>query len=134
LAALIEDVTYEDVLITKPWWWAVWIGPQQQQEPHTALGDKCSLTYPFPNACPTQGCVRFHSVALRRVRVVEPLLAPGVVLGNASNPMANITFDSVVFDFGRRPLKGRFPWGRKYRCQHAQLRSMGGTTPVPECV
>merc|ERR1712224_496681 len=126
-------ITFEDVRIDRPWWWPVWIGPQQQQEPHSALGDKCSLTYPFPDACPTQGCVTFSDILLRNVRIVQPLLSPGVILGNASNPMINVTFDDVVVDFGARPLEGRFPWGRKYQCEHANVRSLGATQPVPQC-
>ena len=33
LRAIIEDIVFEDVTILKPFWWAVWIGPQQQHEP-----------------------------------------------------------------------------------------------------
>ena len=43
--AVISDVTYEHVSMVRPWWWAVWIGPQQQHEPGSALGHKCALTY-----------------------------------------------------------------------------------------
>ena len=60
------------------------------------------------------------------------LLSPGVVLGNATNPMTNVTFDGVRVRFGARP-RGAFPWGRKFRCAHAAVRSVGGTQPAVEC-
>jgi hypothetical protein len=57
--AEITNVVYEDFRIVHPSWWAVWIGPQQQHEPKSALGLKCALDWPITNQCPTQGCVGF---------------------------------------------------------------------------
>ena len=133
--SILEGITFEDVRMDKPWWWAIWIGPQQQQEPHQSLGDKCSLEYglPLQNHCPTQGCATFANITLRNVQITDPLLSPGVVLGNASNPMTNITFDGVTVDFGANPLRGRFPWGREYKCEHAGIASLGATSPKPAC-
>ena len=68
------------------------------------------------------------------MRVSEPLLSPGVILGNASNPMRNVTFDNVRFDFGTDPLRGSFPFGRAYQCDHAAVQSVAGTVPAPKCV
>ena len=120
--------------IDRPFWWPVWIGPQQQHEPGSALGHKCALTYPlFGTPCPTQGCATFANITLRDVRVTDPLLSPGVVLGNATNPMENILFDGVRVSFNGSAARGRFPWGRKYRCEHAAVRSVGGTEPAVEC-
>ena len=86
--AEITDVTYEDFRILKPEWWSVWIGPQQQHEPKSALGDKCALDYPITDKCPTQGCVTFSDIVLRDVAIHDPVLgSPGVILGNSSNPM-----------------------------------------------
>ena len=64
----------------------------------------------------------------------DPLLSPGVVLGNATNPMAGVTFDDVVV---RTPsnatLRGRWPFGTNFQCEHAHVSSVGGTTPRPVC-
>ena len=131
--SLITAITYENVVLDKPWWWAIWIGPQQQHEPGSDLGSKCALDYPITDHCPTQGCATFSDITLRNVTVNDPLLSPGVVLGNASNPMRNIVFDGVKVAFSKDPLRGAYPWGRKYLCQHAEVKSIGGTTPPVEC-
>lgn len=130
--AIIEGITYENITMHRPFWWAIWIGPQQQHEPHSALEGKCGLDYPFGHAsCPTQGCVTFANITLRDVRIEQPALSPGVVLGNASNPMRNITFEDVRTTFGPGKADGRVPWGRAYRCEHAAVRSVGTTDPKP---
>ena len=120
------------------YWWAVWIGPQQQHEPGSSLGNKCALVYPIAQTqCPTQGCATFANITLRNVTITDPALSPGVILGNASNPMSNIVFDGVrvVSSFGDAQPHTRdlYPWGRAYQCEHAQVRSIGGTDPQPSC-
>eukprot|EP00930_Biecheleria_cincta_P058225 TRINITY_DN44083_c0_g1_i1.p1 TRINITY_DN44083_c0_g1~~TRINITY_DN44083_c0_g1_i1.p1 ORF type:complete len:528 (-),score=79.84 TRINITY_DN44083_c0_g1_i1:162-1646(-) len=131
--SIIDGITYENVRITDPFWWAIWIGPQQQHEPGSALGDDCALEYPLcKSSCPTQGCTTFSNIAMRNVQIERPMLSPGVILGNASNPMINITFTRVNVDFGgaKYPLRGRFPYGRNYLCHNAQITS-AGSSPVP---
>ena len=54
--AEITNILYEDFQILHPSWWAIWIGPQQQHEPKTALGQKCALDWPISPSCPTQVC------------------------------------------------------------------------------
>lgn len=132
--ALLEDIRFEDVRIDRPFWWPVWIGPQQQHEPGSALGHKCALVYPlFGTQCPTQGCATFRNIHLRNVTVNDPLLSPGVVLGNASRPMQGIVFDGVRVRFGDNPLRGRFPWGRDYMCKAADVQNVAGTVPALQC-
>ncbi|CAJ1374283.1 unnamed protein product [Effrenium voratum] len=124
---LIADITYEDIKIEKPLWWAVWIGPQQQHEPGAALGEKCALDYPL-GSCPTQGCVDFRNITLRNIAVHEPKLSPGVILGNSTNPIQNLVFDNVrVIKPGYLPFKG------KYKCEHVIGTVTGGSGPQPEC-
>lgn len=132
--AIIEGIAYENVTITKPVWWAVWIGPQQQHEPGSPLGSKCGLLYPLTPHCPTQGCATFANISLRNVLIDDPLLSPGFILGNASNPMKAVAFENVRVRFSNdKPLRGAFPLGRKFLCEHAQVSSAGGTTPEPMC-
>ena len=123
----ITDILYEDIEISKPSWWPVWIGPQQQHEPGSALGDKCALDYPV-GPCPTQDCVDFRNITLRRIKITDPLFSPGVILGNASNPMTGIVFDNVTVE---RP--GVFPFDKKYKCEYANGMVLGDTSPVPGC-
>jgi len=133
---VIQDILYEDVAITKPSWWAVWIGPQQQQEPHTALGRKCSLLYPLNKGktCPTQGCVDFRNITLRRVTITDPALSPGVLLGNASNPMQGVLFDTVhVLNSKNKSLaRGYWPFKGNYECANVHGRAVN-SVPVPPC-
>ena len=125
----ITDIVYEDVTMTDPVWWPIWIGPQQQQEPGSKLGRDCALQYPL-GQCPTQGCVTFSNITLRRVTVKgHALFSPGVLLGNASNPMRNVVFEDVVFE---NPA-GRLPFPGGYKCESVDGVVLGRTSPVPSC-
>ena len=128
-SAVIENIVYEDINITYPRWWAIWIGPQQQHEPGQTLGLKCPLDYPITSRCPTQSCVTFNNITLRNIHIEKPVLSPGVILGNQSNPMRNIVFDNV-----RVNDPGKWPFDNTYQCKHAHIRSIGGTMPAPLCL
>ena len=124
----LTNIVFEDVVITKSLWWSVWIGPQQQHEPDTPLGDMCSLLYPVREHCPTQGCADFRNITLRRVIVDRPYLSPGVILGNESNPMRGFVFDHVeVRDPGMWPYNGTFV------CRFVEGESIE-SRPTPECM
>jgi hypothetical protein len=125
--AIITDILYENITINKPDWWAIWIGPQQQHEPGQALGQKCALDYPVSKSCPTQGCVDFRNITLRQIKIVHPLLSPGVLLGNKSNPM-QVTFDRVIVD---KPAL--FPFDKTYKCESVQGTATD-STPKPPCM
>ena len=123
----ISGITYEDIRIDNPLWWPIWIGPQQQHEPNwtpaQAAAD-CSLTYPLNPNCPTQGCVTFANITLKDILITNPVMSPGVVLGNATNPMKNIVFDNVKV---QNP--GTFPFLKTYRCAHANIIEKNGVSP-----
>ena len=94
----ISNIVYEDINITNPFWWPIWIGPQQQNEPDWTPDQRkrsCSLFYPFVENCPVPGCVTFENITLRRINISDSVLSPGVILGNNTNPMKNIVLDSV---------------------------------------
>mmetsp|Transcript_94716 Transcript_94716/g.216661 ORF Transcript_94716/g.216661 Transcript_94716/m.216661 type:complete len:312 (-) Transcript_94716:85-1020(-) len=131
--SVIEGITYEDITMDQPFWWAIWIGPQQQHEPNSALGEKCALTYPVSGQCPTQGCATFANITLRNIVVKDPVLSPGVILGNSSNPMQNVVFDNVRFEFEHGGLRSRLPYGRHYMCENAGVTVVGQTSPSVEC-
>lgn len=110
--ASIEDILYENIRIYQPRWWAIWIGPQQQHQPHSGLGLKCALTYPA-GSCPTQGCVSFKRITLRDVTIHQPWISPGVILSNSTNPMEDIVFDHVRV----KGLGGIAPFGKGLHCR-----------------
>jgi len=127
--AEITNILYEDIHIDTPLWWPIWIGPQQQQEPGTSLGRKCALQYPLLHSqCPTQSCVTFTNITLRRVTITNPLLSPGVILGNKTNTMKGILFEDVVVT-----NPGSFPYEKGYLCKNVEGIATGTTNPVPSC-
>ena len=74
----ITNILYTGFRILRPSWWAVWIGPQQQQEPKSALGDKCALDW---RVC-----------ALANLRLNNP--ADG--LGTQYSCIVNIAFKTLI--------------------------------------
>ena len=132
-SGLIEDISFIDIDISYPRWWPIWIGPQQQHEPGSSLGEDCSLDYPAPGSqCPTQPCVSFKNIKLVNVRITEPWLSPGVMLGNASNPM-QISFENVSVTKWKSSIIPPAPFGRNYKCKHVQLTTVGKVDPMPKC-
>ena len=129
--AEITNILYEDIFMDKPIWWPIWIGPQQQQEPGSALGRKCALQYPISKHCPTQGCVTFTNITLRRIHINNPVLSPGVILGNFSHNrynMRGLVFEDVVVN---KP--GAWPYHHNYQCKEAYGVALGSTSPIPAC-
>jgi len=139
----ISNIRYEDIHIIEPLWWAVWIGPQAQHEPHQSLHGACPLDYPLENSvCPTQGCATFENITLKDVFIDNPLISPGVILGNASNPIKNLQFENVtmkvplknMFYHGRLPFhESHFPYAGKFQCENA-IGTCKDCHPVPECL
>jgi hypothetical protein len=116
--AEITNILYEGIRIIQPSWWAVWIGPQQQHEPKSALGLKCALDWPITNQCPTQGCVGFTNITLRDVAVEQPALgSPGACVRAARIRFAHaLTLRCVCrapLDLSRRHPR------QQQRAQHA---------------
>jgi hypothetical protein len=106
----LTNLWFEGFDISDPFWYSIWLGPQQQNEPGSDLGLDCALEYPLQNSqCPTQGCSDFENITLKDVIISNPLMSPGAIMGNSTNPMRNIVFDNVVIkDKGK--VGGRWPW------------------------
>ena len=125
--AIIRDILYEDIVLQNPSWWAIWIGPQQQHEPGQGLQNKCPLLYPLVKPCPTQGCVTFQNITLRRVNITNPSLSPGVILGNASNKMRDITFEDVTVT----EREGGLSMAKLEASNIIGGKALGTTSPIP---
>ena len=70
-----------------------------------------------------------ENITLRNIFINSPERSPGVIMGNASNPIRNLTFDNVVVT-----NPGSEPWGEKfYYCDGVEGTSEGDTWPVPPC-
>jgi len=138
VSSQLTNLRFENMTILEPVWWAIFIGPQQQHEPNSALGLDCALIYPIAGSqCPTQGCSDFENITLKDITITNPVLSPGIILGNASNPMRNLVFDNVVVKqdslvLGRYPWhEAKFPWTGTYK----SINAVGvciDCHPVPE--
>ncbi len=143
LAHSLPRNRFDNVHIKDSIWWPIWIGPQQQHEPHEELGGACSLEYPLQSSiCPTQGCSTFENITLRNILIEDPLLSPGVIMGNSTNPMKNLLFDNVTMTVpmryylthGRLPFHTkRFPFSGTYQCESVQGATCKNCSPVPDC-
>jgi hypothetical protein len=71
------------------------------------------------------------NVLLKNVTVIDPRNSPGVILGNSSTPLVNITFEDVIIE--NPPADGYFG-DDYYYCQDVQNGvATGKTWPVPPC-
>lgn len=97
---LISDIRYENITITEPNNWPIWIGPQQAFGP--VFDNACPLVWPFrnsdPEICYSTDLVLIENVTLKDVTVIDSKYAPGVLKGGKGNPYKNIVFDNVVFE------------------------------------
>jgi hypothetical protein len=76
-------------------WWAVYIGTQQQHQPHSG-GTPCSFFYPLPGTvCETNPLVTIDNVVLRNVNIYGGALSPGILIWNSTNSCTNFNFDNV---------------------------------------
>lgn len=134
----ITDILYENIFIDEPESWPIWIGPAQQDiKPekgpfNPCHGDPCSLCWPkVPGANCDSPPGLFANITLRNITVNAPKTSPGVIFGNGTVPIRNLTFDGVrIID---PPQHGA--WGTDYYyCKGvASGHAIGGTWPVPPC-
>jgi polygalacturonase len=123
--ASISDILYENITINEPEQWAIWIGPAQQ------TGQPCPLYWPLKSnsTCEMSGFQTWSNITLRDITINNPIKSPGVLLGNASNPMKNIVFENVVVN-----NPGSYPWGEDfYLCDGIDGLATGSTSPAPPC-
>lgn len=128
--AVLADILYENITMLQPSQWAIWIGPAQQAD----SGDACSLLWPTVpgQSCPVPAQFDWRNITLRNIRIVDPKMSPGVVIGNLTNPMRGLVFDNVVVEGANA---GTHPWGKHgYACFGVKdAVATGGTRPVPPC-
>jgi len=153
----IKNVTYENIRIVRPTQWAIWIGPAQQSDSNQlCAAHPCSICWPQdPTAqCHAPPASAYSSITLRNVTVVldasvDSDLKPfGVVLANASAPMADILFEDVVVVQNNLLSTGGGAWGGGddddnddgddgggyYACEGVLSGvATGATWPVPPC-
>ena len=115
----VDSITYRNLVIDGALWYPIWIGPQQM------VGFGCSFTYPIAGACPTHPRITISNVLLIDVTSTGGLLLPGVLLGNATNPVRNLTFVRVH-------NQGGFIVRKDYVCEGV-LGNAIDSSPAPSC-
>lgn len=130
---LISNILYENIVLDTPSQWAIWVGPAQQADNRNpCYPHPCSLCWPeLPHAqcnMPAEGT--FVNLTFRNITINSPKKSPGVIIGNASNPIKGLVFEDVVVN-----NPGSEPWGDKYYyCEGVQGgKAIGKTWPIPPC-
>ena len=128
----LSNILFEDVVVQNSPWWSIWIGPQQMAEPHEKElnSGKCALAYPLVDRCPAPACADFRNITLRNVAVIDPLMAPGALVGNVSNPM-EVFFDNVKVTTSKSWM-GQWPWKGTYLSENVVGTCVNGCDPLPD--
>ena len=101
---LIEDITYENIVIEGATNWPIWIGPAQQAiSSNPCHPSPCSLCWPQLAPFGVAECyvpeANFRNILFRNIRMRNTKVSPGVIRGYRSQDMGsyieNITFDNV---------------------------------------
>ena len=129
---IVENIRYEHIRTVAPpngtstvLWTAIYIGPQQQQQPGTA-GTGCDFFWPVRGHCPTDPRVTMRDISLANVTIAGADSLPGIVLCDSANPCTGITFDNVH-------VAGAFVERSDYACFNADVAS-SASTPAPACL
>lgn len=79
--------------------------------------------------CPVPAEVAWNNLVLRNITINDPVMSPGVIYGNDTNPMRGFVFEDVIVN-----NPGPMPWGDEfYACQFTSGVARGRTYPVPPC-
>ena len=122
----ITDIYYENITMDAPTQVPIWIGPQQ-----AIYTGACNILWPkVPfEKCPVPSEITWTNITLRDITINNPEQSPGIIYGNETNPMNNVTFDNVVVN-----NPGLKPWGNLYYyCNNTIGYSTGNTKPIPPC-
>jgi hypothetical protein len=130
---IIEDVTYENIVIDEPEQAAVWIGPAQQSDSdNPCAAHPCSLCWPSTptSKCGLPAAVTYKNIILRNITINNPKQDTSFIMANSTHPMEGVTFDNVVVNNPGTKAGHNF-W--KY-CEGVQGGvATGNTFPVPPC-
>ena len=117
--ALIENITYSNIIATNSLMYPIYIGPQQQKEPD-GTGDGF-----WP---PTNPYVTIRNISIVNVKLTKSHSYPGIIRCNISNPCTNITFKNTSIDTNR-VLRNR----KKYICSElGSVQGLYDSMTIPE--
>ncbi len=129
---LIQDVTFENIVIDNPSQWPIWIGPAQQSDSkRLCAAHPCSICWPYvPSAECNAPLSQYRNILLKNITIINSKMSPGIIFGNTSTPIEDVVFEDVVFN-----NPGDTPWGEDYYyCEGVKGGiAKGNTWPVPSC-
>jgi hypothetical protein len=130
---LVEDITYENIVIDEPEQTAIWIGPAQQSDSvDLCAAHPCSICWPLvPGAkCGLPDGGQYRNITLRNVTINNPKKPDSYIMANVSVPMDGVRFiDVVVNNPGTKKGKNFYT-----HCEGvARGVATGKTSPVPPC-
>eukprot|EP01119_Soliformovum_irregulare_P023870 TRINITY_DN842_c1_g1_i1.p1 TRINITY_DN842_c1_g1~~TRINITY_DN842_c1_g1_i1.p1 ORF type:complete len:427 (-),score=92.12 TRINITY_DN842_c1_g1_i1:50-1294(-) len=127
-SGLIEDVTYENIVMDQPEQWPIWIGPAQQADSvNICHADPCSICWPdVPFAqCNMPSNAQYRGITLRNITVNNPVTSTGIIFGSADAMIQDITFENVQYTN---------PIGDWYLCQNVASGKSIDSYPSPKCL
>ena len=81
--------------------------------------------------CYVPSIINWENITLKDINIINPSFSPGVILGNETNPIKNITFNNVIV---YNTTNNNIPWGNNYKCLGVLNGTItGNTTPIPSC-
>jgi len=125
---IIHNITYQNMYIEGAFWYPIWIGPQQQNQPDGTADTGCSFFYPIVDACPTNPLVTFSDITIRNVTFEKSVTMPGVILCDAANPCTGLDISYVT----NNPIDGGYLVQDDYVCLNAQGK-FEGNSPEFKC-
>ena len=92
---LIRNITYENIEINNAIWWPIFVGPQQQKQPHMS-GKSCPFLFPIDGSkCNANPRVTISDITFKNININSALLSPGIFICNSTNPCINFVFDNI---------------------------------------
>merc|ERR1712135_36598 len=84
--ALVEDVTFENIVMDEPEQYAIWIGPAQQSDSaNLCAAHPCSICWPStPGAVCNAPAATYKDITLRNITVNSPAKSPGLIFANST--------------------------------------------------
>lgn len=98
LTGLIEDIRFENITMEEPLQWPIWIGPAQQADTiNPCHPNPCSLCWPMTprSRCHVVNKSKYRNIQLVNIRINNPRMSPGVILGSDDNEIESVVFDHV---------------------------------------
>lgn len=123
---LIDQISYKNLEVYGSIWYPIYIGPQQEEQPHQP-SKGCSFFFPLPGElCPTDPEVTISRVSISNSVFFNGTTLPGIILCDPANPCKGFVMNDV-HNYGKWDIMPN------YYCQNAEIRLEGIVNPVPSC-